>query len=184
MSGWQAFWERGGFWRALLLVAAYLALYLGAGRLIGAVAGDGFEDPLSSAMSVFVNLVAPILVGIALLAVFGASLGWLRGLFARQPVGDRNPRARQEGSPHAENLVRKAQVEAGWLNLVGHERGGSLHPAVLGRLLDLAVRKHPVGGHLDSLLGRLPARLRGAFCLAIAPMRRFDLNLRARNKCR
>jgi len=78
MSGWRAFWERGGFWRALLLVAAYLALYLGAGRLIGAVAGDGFEDPLSSALSVFVNLVAPILTGIALLAVFGASLGWLR----------------------------------------------------------------------------------------------------------
>jgi len=87
MSGWRAFWERGGFWRALLLVAAYLALYVGAGRLIGAVAGDGLEDPLSSALSVFVNLAAPILVGIALLAVFGASLGWLRGLFARQPIG-------------------------------------------------------------------------------------------------
>ena len=87
MSGWRAFWERGGFWRALLLVAIYLAFYLGAGRLIGAIAGDGFEDPLSGATSVFVNLVAPIVVGIALLAVFGASLGWLRGLFARQPIG-------------------------------------------------------------------------------------------------
>jgi CAAX protease family protein len=87
MSRWRAFWERGGFWRALLLVAIYLAFYLGAGRLIGAIAGDGFEDPLSSATSVFVNLVAPIVVGIALLAVFGASLGWLRGLFARQPIG-------------------------------------------------------------------------------------------------
>lgn len=87
LSRWRAFWERGGFWRALLLVVVYLALYLLAGRLTGVVAGEGFDDPLSSPSSVFVNIVAPILVGIALLAAFGASLGWLRALFARQPIG-------------------------------------------------------------------------------------------------
>lgn len=83
VSRWRAFWERGGFWRALLLVVLYLVLYL----LVGLVAGDGFDDPLRSPLSVFVNIVAAILVGIALLTAFGISLGWLRSLFARQPIG-------------------------------------------------------------------------------------------------
>ena len=86
-SRWQAFWQRGGFWRALLLAAVYIVLYLAIGRIIGAIAGDSFDDPLSSPLSVVVDLAGPILLGVVMLAVFGASLGWLRGLFARQPIG-------------------------------------------------------------------------------------------------
>ena len=34
-SAWQQFWNQGGWWRALVLVVVYLALYLGAGWISG-----------------------------------------------------------------------------------------------------------------------------------------------------
>lgn len=38
ISGWKAFWDRGGWWRAVLLAVLYMAIYLGAGQVIGAFA--------------------------------------------------------------------------------------------------------------------------------------------------
>ncbi len=90
-SGWQAFWSRGGWWRAVLLAVGYIALYLGAGLLIGALFGDRIDgdDLLSSPQSVFFGLTAGVLIGSLILAAFAASLGWLPRLFGRQPIGGR-----------------------------------------------------------------------------------------------
>jgi membrane protease YdiL (CAAX protease family) len=89
ISGWRQFWSHGGFWRAVLLAAVYLALYLGAGHLISSIWADQIDtaDVVRSATSVFFALVLPIVVGIVLLYAFAASLGWTRILFARQPIG-------------------------------------------------------------------------------------------------
>ena len=90
-SGWRAFWSRGGFWRALLFVAAYMAIYLAASKVIALVWGgqiDG-EDQLSSAPSLFFGMTAAIIVGSVVLLLVGRSLGWLGELFGRQPIGGR-----------------------------------------------------------------------------------------------
>lgn len=88
-SSWQKFWGAGGFWRSLLLVAAYLALYHLATQLVTAIWGGQVdpENSLANPQSVFFGLAAPIIIGIVLLAAFGWSTGTLRGLFARQPIG-------------------------------------------------------------------------------------------------
>ena len=87
-SRWRAFWARGGFWRALLMVAVYLALYLGAGKLVGALWGgpSGPADLLRSPENVFFDITAAIVVGIVLLVVLAGSLGWLGPLLGRQPA--------------------------------------------------------------------------------------------------
>src|SRR6478735_11238978 len=88
---WTAFWDRGGWWRALLLAVVYVGLYLLAGRAIAAVFGDQIDedDVVSSAASTFWGLAAPILVGGALLVAFVWSLGWSREIFGRQPIRGR-----------------------------------------------------------------------------------------------
>lgn len=89
-SAWQAFWNRGGWWRALLLVVLYLALYLGAGWVGGKLFGDLVQTSLfSTAGSVFAAVTWPLIVGAVLLTAFLLSVGWLGGLFARQPLGGR-----------------------------------------------------------------------------------------------
>jgi membrane protease YdiL (CAAX protease family) len=90
-SGWKAFWERGGFWRAVLLAVVYLALYLGFGELDAALFGDNVDkdDLFSSAQSVAFGLLLPLVFGSILLAAFAASLGWFPRLFARQEVRGR-----------------------------------------------------------------------------------------------
>ena len=82
-SGWAAFWGRGGFWRATLLVLVYVALYLGAGALSGAVGGDHVDtdDLFSSASSVFFALTVPLAIGSAVLALFLTSVRWWRPVF-------------------------------------------------------------------------------------------------------
>ncbi len=88
-SSWQKFWGAGGFWRALLLVAGYLALYSAATQLVNAIWGGQVdqENPLADPQSVFISLTAPIIFGIVLLFAFAWSTGTLRELFARQPIG-------------------------------------------------------------------------------------------------
>ncbi|MFE6736391.1 CPBP family intramembrane glutamic endopeptidase [Microbacterium sp. NPDC057650] len=90
-SGWQRFWNRGGWWRAVLVAVVYLALYLGAGRLTSALFADRIDpsDPLADPATVFFGTALPILIGSVILLVFGASLRWLPTLFGRQPVRGR-----------------------------------------------------------------------------------------------
>lgn len=88
-SSWQKFWAAGGFWRALLLVAGYLALYLSFSWVVDLLWGDQVdaENPLATPQSVFVSLTAAIIFGIVLLFAFAWSTGTQRELFARQPIG-------------------------------------------------------------------------------------------------
>lgn len=86
-SAWSRFWNRGRWWKAVVLAVGYLVLYeLASLAFLPLVpfAGDS-----GSASFVFIFYVLPILVGAVLLVIFGATTGWLRGLFARQSLGGR-----------------------------------------------------------------------------------------------
>ena len=90
-SAWRRFWERGGFWRALLLAAVYYGLYQLMGLLVGAVFGSsgGTRGEAGSPMDVVIGTALPIILASVLLVAFALSLGWLKELFARQPVPGR-----------------------------------------------------------------------------------------------
>lgn len=86
-SGWARFWDRGRWWKALLLAVSYFVLYQLASLLMApfaSMAGDAGSVP-----SIVIFYIVPIFLGGVILVTFGASVGWLRGLFARQPVGGR-----------------------------------------------------------------------------------------------
>jgi uncharacterized protein len=91
-SGWARFWNRGGWWRAVLVTVAYAAIYQGLGFVIGLIFG-GFtddENPLSNPLSVFFGIALPIILGGLVLIAFAASVGWLTPLLrGRQPVAGR-----------------------------------------------------------------------------------------------
>ena len=84
---WQRFWDRGGWWRALLLAAAYYGVYQLLSLLINhlpggqAAAGLDTSDPLG----LLIGTALPIALGAAVLIGFAASVGWLRPLFGPQP---------------------------------------------------------------------------------------------------
>jgi hypothetical protein len=88
-SGWKAFWDKGGFWRAVLLGLMYVAVYLAAGNLTPTLFPGLYDsdDIFASAGSVFWAYVWPLIVGLAFLLLFGATVGWTTRLFARQPIG-------------------------------------------------------------------------------------------------
>lgn len=90
-SGWTTFWEKGDWWRAVLVAVVYLALYLAAGQAVGALFGDRVDtdDLFASAQSVFFGLFLPLLLGSIVATAFVASLGWFPALFARQPIRGR-----------------------------------------------------------------------------------------------
>ncbi|PPG31777.1 CPBP family intramembrane glutamic endopeptidase [Pseudoclavibacter sp. RFBB5] len=83
---WKAFWERGGWWKAVVLVVAYYVLYQ-LGGLLFLPFEDGLEP--SSAGAIIVGFALPIALGGLLLVAFALSLGWLRELFAPQPIRGR-----------------------------------------------------------------------------------------------
>lgn len=87
-SAWRRFWNRGGWWKALLIAAVYYGLYQLAGFLISLAFGGlvDKQDLFANGVSVFVALVAPILVGSILLVAFALSVGWLKQLFGPQPI--------------------------------------------------------------------------------------------------
>lgn len=89
--GWHDFWAKGGWWRAFLLALGYLALYLGAGWIVGQLFGseENADDLFATPQSVFFALMLPLIVGSILLAAFVLSVGWFRELFSRQPIGGR-----------------------------------------------------------------------------------------------
>ncbi|MBS3180196.1 MULTISPECIES: CPBP family intramembrane glutamic endopeptidase [unclassified Pseudoclavibacter] len=80
---WKAFWERGGWWKAVVLVVAYYVLYQLGGLLF--LPFEGGLEP-SSAGAIIVGFALPIALGGLLLVAFALSLGWLRELFAPQPI--------------------------------------------------------------------------------------------------
>lgn len=88
-SVWKRFWERGGWWRAVLLAVVYLALYLATGQLIGLLFGSQIDaaNPLADVPTIFFGTALAIIVGSVVLLLFSGSLGWLRELFGRQPIG-------------------------------------------------------------------------------------------------
>lgn len=90
-SGWKRFWERGDWWRAVLLAAVYYAVYQLLSLLVGAVFGTegGLRGEPGSAADVLIGTALPILLGAIVLLAFAASLGWLRELFGPQPVRGR-----------------------------------------------------------------------------------------------
>lgn len=81
-SGWRKFWNSGGWWRSLLLVLTYYVLFQ-LGSLLFGPAVTATKDP---ALIIFFSQTLPIALGGAILVVFAWSMGWLRELFARQPI--------------------------------------------------------------------------------------------------
>jgi len=91
-NAWQRFWQRGGWWRAVLLAALYLGVYVGVSQLLGLVIRPyiDLDDPYGDTTSVLLGSILPIgLMGLLLLA-FAATLGWVPRLFRRR--ADRAPR--------------------------------------------------------------------------------------------
>lgn len=86
-SGWRRFWERGGWWRSLLLAAGYLVLYQSLSFAFAPLA-SGIDDP-NSVQGILVFVAFPVLVGCLLLAGFLWSVGWWSEIFGRQPIGGR-----------------------------------------------------------------------------------------------
>ncbi|MFT2816807.1 CPBP family intramembrane glutamic endopeptidase [Leifsonia sp. A12D58] len=83
-SGWARFWENGRWWKALILTVGYLALYEPASLLMAPFVP--FIGDAGSASYVLVLIAIPVLIGCIILVGFGASLRWLRSLFARQSI--------------------------------------------------------------------------------------------------
>ncbi|PCE13388.1 hypothetical protein AUC47_08920 [Microbacterium sp. SZ1] len=86
-SPWLRFWNRGGWWKALLVAAVYIGLYLGASQLIGILFAGQFDltDQFGSASTLSITLLLPVVVGSLILLAFAASVNWLPELFGRQP---------------------------------------------------------------------------------------------------
>jgi membrane protease YdiL (CAAX protease family) len=90
-SRWVRFWDAGTWWKALLFLVAYWGVYqllaLGVTTLAAGLVER--DDILSTPLSVLLGVAVPILLAGVLLLLFAQSLGWLRPLFARQPVRGR-----------------------------------------------------------------------------------------------
>ncbi len=87
-SGVRAFLNKGGFWRFLLVMAIYFAIYLPAGKLAANLAERSFSeaDALSSVGTIFVQLTAALIVGSIVLIAFTTLMGWNAEIFGRQRI--------------------------------------------------------------------------------------------------
>lgn len=110
-SLWQRFWEHGGWWRALLLTAAYFVLYQ-AGSLLFLPFADSVGGP-DSALYILVIIGLPILLGGLILVAFALSVGWLRELFRRQPIRGRGWMWAAVAVVLVFNILRLATVDYG-----------------------------------------------------------------------
>lgn len=91
-NAWQAFWNRGGWWKFVLAAVGYLTIYVGAQKLLEPVLRPYIreDNPLGDTMSVLAGLVLPLAIGAVALLGFCLSIGWLpRPLFGLQPVRGR-----------------------------------------------------------------------------------------------
>lgn len=88
-NAWRRFWNRGGFWRAILLIAVYYGVFSGITNLFvwmgaGVMSSEaGFADPAT----IFFGLLGPILTMGLLVLAFVGSVGWIGSIFGRQPIG-------------------------------------------------------------------------------------------------
>lgn len=92
MNPWKRFWERGGFWRALLLAAVYYGLYQLLSLLVGWMFGDAgspARGEAGGARDVLIATALPIALAVILLMLFAWSLGWFKALFGHQPLRGR-----------------------------------------------------------------------------------------------
>ncbi|MFD6056274.1 CPBP family intramembrane glutamic endopeptidase [Agromyces sp. NPDC060279] len=89
--GWRAFWNRGGWWKALIVVVVYLAVYQLLPIVLLPLTRPVMDENLfATPGSVFAGLALPVILGSIVLLAFAWSLGWLpRPLFGRQPVRGR-----------------------------------------------------------------------------------------------
>lgn len=85
LSPWRRFWEQGGWWRSLLVVVAYFAIYQGVPLLFAPL----FPNTTDPVATIWLFTVIPIAFGGLVLIVFAWSLGWLRELFGPQPIRGR-----------------------------------------------------------------------------------------------
>jgi len=81
-SPWRRFWEKGGWWRSLLVVVAYYVIYQGVPLLFAPL----FPHTTDPAAVVWLYTVIPIAFGGLVLIAFAWSVGWLRALFGPQPI--------------------------------------------------------------------------------------------------
>ncbi|WP_353813566.1 CPBP family intramembrane glutamic endopeptidase [Agromyces sp. SYSU T00266] len=91
-NAWTAFWDRGGWWKALAFVVVYLAAYQFLPLLASPLVSGAIdrENVFATPESVFVALAFPLVVGSVLLVAFALTVRWLPSpLFARQPVRGR-----------------------------------------------------------------------------------------------
>jgi membrane protease YdiL (CAAX protease family) len=85
-SGWKRFWDRGGWWKALLFVAVYYGVYLALGNLIVAPLFSDFFGEEGTASYILLTTALPIFLACVVLVVFAISIGWLKELFGPQPI--------------------------------------------------------------------------------------------------
>lgn len=90
-NGWHRFWNAGGWWKALILAAAYYAIYELLGFLVGLAFPEGSpaRGVEKGAMDVFIGTALPIILASIVLVLFALSIGWLKPLFARQTIRGR-----------------------------------------------------------------------------------------------
>lgn len=85
--GLKGFLNKGGFWRLLMVVVVYMALYLGAGKLLSTVApGFGKGSLLTDTSTVFAQLTFALIVGAIILTLFTTWMGWNSELYGRQRI--------------------------------------------------------------------------------------------------
>lgn len=85
LARWRRFWEKGGWWRSLLVVVTYFAIYQGVPLLFAPLL-PATSDPVAA---LWLFTVIPIAFGALVLLVFAGSLGWLRDLFGPQSIRGR-----------------------------------------------------------------------------------------------
>ena len=82
--GWKRFWERGGWWRSLLVVVGYYVLWQLATLTLAPVIAAA--DTSNRAVGVLLDIGLAVALGCVILVVFALTTGWLRELFGKQPI--------------------------------------------------------------------------------------------------
>jgi membrane protease YdiL (CAAX protease family) len=90
-NAWRRFWNRGGWWKAVLLAVVYLAVYQGIAFLSQTVFAGAIDtgNVFGSPLTIFFALALPILLMGLLTLLFVRSLGWQGEIFGRQPIRGR-----------------------------------------------------------------------------------------------